>query len=190
MKKHKLGILISGRGSNMESIILACNNNIIPCASVECVISNNAKAYGIERARALSIKTFIVEKNQKLELEQDIITILESFSIDLICLAGFMKVLSQSFIQKFHNKIINIHPSLLPLFKGLNAQKQALKSGAKFSGCTVHHVTADVDSGDIIKRAIVPILKNDTEESLSDRILKAEHKCYVKAIKKILSTNQ
>ncbi|MDD9332015.1 MAG: phosphoribosylglycinamide formyltransferase [Wolbachia sp.] len=182
MKRIKLGILISGRGSNMYALIAACKDQDFP-AEVVCVITNNNEATGLKLAEQAKIPTFII--NDK-PLDADKIDgILIQHNVDLVCLAGFMRILKADFLSKWNNKIINIHPSLLPSFKGLNAQEQALKAGVKITGCTVHYVTPEVDAGDIIVQAAVPVLPNDNVQSLSERILSEEHRCYVEAIRLI-----
>ncbi|QKX03362.1 phosphoribosylglycinamide formyltransferase [Wolbachia endosymbiont of Litomosoides sigmodontis] len=188
MKKIKLGILISDRGSNMQALMKACQDYSFP-AEMACVISNNNKAAGLKVAEQAGMPTFIV-KNKPLDVDK-IHEILVQYKVNLVCLAGFMRILKADFLSKWHGKVINIHPSLLPSFKGLNAQEQALKAGVKITGCTVHYVTPEVDSGTIIAQAAVPVLPNDTIHSLSERILTEEHKCYVKAVKliAILSKN-
>ncbi|MGL9717849.1 MAG: phosphoribosylglycinamide formyltransferase [Wolbachia sp.] len=182
MKKIKLGILISGRGSNMQALIKACQDRSFP-AEVVCIITNNGKAAGLEIAKQAGISAFVVE-NKPLDANR-IHEIFVQHTVDLICLAGFMRILRADFLSKWHNKVINIHPSLLPSFKGLNAQEQALKAGVKITGCTVHYVTPEVDAGAIITQAAVPVLSNDDVHSLSERILAEEHKCYVEAVRLI-----
>ncbi|CCF78143.1 folate-dependent phosphoribosylglycinamide formyl transferase PurN [Wolbachia endosymbiont of Onchocerca ochengi] len=182
MEKIKLGVLISGRGSNMQALIKAGQDCSFP-AEVVCVITNNNKAAGLKIAKQAGISAFIVENNP---LDADRIhEILVQHKVHLICLAGFMRILKADFLTKWHNKVINIHPSLLPSFKGLSAQEQALKAGVKITGCTVHYVTPEVDAGSIIAQTAVPVLPNDNIQSLSERILAEEHKCYVEAIRLI-----
>lgn len=182
MKKIKLGILISGRGSNMHALIKACKDQNFP-AEVVCVITNNKEAIGLKIAEQEKIPTFIV-KDKPLDTN-NIHEICVQHKVDLICLAGFMRILKSDFLSKWNNKVVNIHPSLLPDFKGLNAQEQALKAGVKTTGCTVHYVSSEVDAGDIIAQAVVPILQDDSVQSLSERILTEEHKCYVEAVRSI-----
>lgn len=182
MKKIKLGILISGRGSNMQSLIKACQDRSFP-AEVVCVITNNGEAAGLKIAKQAGISAFVVESNP-LDANK-IHEILVQHKVDLVCLAGFMRILKADFLSKWHDRVINIHPSLLPSFKGLNAQEQALKAGVKITGCTVHYVTPEVDAGAIIAQAAVPVLPNDNIQSLSERILAGEHKCYVEAVRLI-----
>ncbi|OWZ25114.1 phosphoribosylglycinamide formyltransferase [Wolbachia endosymbiont of Wuchereria bancrofti] len=182
IKKVKLGILISGRGSNMQALMKACQNYGFP-AEMACVISNNNKAAGLKVAEQAGMPTFVVE-NKPLDVDK-IHEILVQHEVNLVCLAGFMRILKADFLNKWHGKVINVHPSLLPSFKGLNAQEQALKAGVKVTGCTVHYVTSEVDAGAIIAQAAVPVLPNDDIHSLSKRILAEEHKCYVEAVRLI-----
>jgi phosphoribosylglycinamide formyltransferase-1 len=184
-EQNKIGILISGRGSNMESIIKACQSGFIP-AKVSIVISDNPKALGLTKAASYGIKTAVVERKAyatKEDFEAKIIELLTQENVKLICLAGFMRILSPLFVRQFQGKIMNIHPALLPSFPGLHAQKQALDYGVKISGATVHFVDEGVDTGPIIIQEAVEVLDNDTEESLSQRILQKEHQIYPKAIK-------
>ncbi|MBV0899925.1 MAG: phosphoribosylglycinamide formyltransferase [Wolbachia endosymbiont of Fragariocoptes setiger] len=179
MNKIKLGILISGRGSNMQALINACKDNTFP-AQVACVITNNGDALGIKQ---LEHPTFVIE-NKPLDVDR-LDCILTQHKVDLVCLAGFMRILKDNFLCKWNNRVINVHPSLLPSFKGLNAQEQALRAGVKITGCTVHYVNHEVDSGAIIVQSPVPVLPHDDVETLSQRILIEEHKCYVKAVRLI-----
>lgn len=187
----KVAVLISGRGSNLQTIIDRLhkkNNNI----EIKCVVSNNEEALGLKRAKENNICTYTVDDcnfKKRKSYEKEIIKIIDDHNIDLIVLAGYMKVLSPYFIDYYYPKIINIHPSLLPAFPGLNAQQQALDYGVKVSGCTVHHVDKGVDSGPIIKQQAVVVDHNDTVSSLSERILKYEHKILPEVIK-LLSLNK
>jgi len=188
----KLAILISGRGSNMKSILNAVQKQNIPIKPT-IVISNKPSANGLKIARKFGVQTEIVEskgfQGTRWEYDQKIIHVLSRYGItpknSLICLAGFMRVLSPEFVKKFKNQILNIHPSILPAFPGLDAQKQAIESGASHSGCTVHFVDEGVDTGPIIVQETVKIQNDDTEETLSKKILTKEHKAYVKAVKLI-----
>ena len=188
----KLAILISGRGSNMKSILNAVQKQNIPIKPT-IVISNKPLAKGLKIARKLGVQTEIVEskgfQGTRWEYDQKIIHVLSKYDItpknSLICLAGFMRILSPEFIKKFKNRILNIHPAILPAFPGLDAQKRAVDSGARYSGCTVHFVDEGVDTGPILVQEIVKIKNDDTEETLSKRILTKEHKAYVKAVKLI-----
>ena len=188
----KLAILISGRGSNMRAILNAVKKQGIPINPV-VVISNKPTAGGLRIAKKYGVKTEIVEskgfQGTRWEYDQKIIHVLSKYDItpknSLICLAGFMRILSPEFIKKFKNRILNIHPSILPAFPGLDAQRQAIESGVSHSGCTVHFVDEGVDTGQIIVQETVKIKNDDTEETLSKRILAKEHKAYVKAVKLI-----
>ena len=186
-KNIRLGVLVSGRGSNLQAIIDAINQGKIN-ASIEIVISDREDAYALKRAEENHIKNIFVnpkEFESKQEFEKEIIRLLKENSVELICLAGFMRVLSPDIVRAFKDRIINIHPSLLPSFPGLHVQKKALEHGVKFSGCTVHFVDEGVDTGPVIIQAVVPIFDNDTEDSLSERILKQEHKIYPRAVQLI-----
>ncbi|KYH12535.1 phosphoribosylglycinamide formyltransferase [Neorickettsia sp. 179522] len=181
--KKKVAIFISGRGSNMKSLLDFSKNEGKEIFSVNLVISNKSDAGGISIANAYGIETRICTS------EEEILTVLSYAKVDLICLAGFMKILSKEFISSVGCNIINIHPSLLPSFKGLNAQAKALAAGVKITGCTVHYVTPEVDAGKIIIQGAVPVFENDTVDSLSKRILKAEHKCFPIAVENVLTDN-
>ena len=183
----KLAVLVSGRGSNLQAIIDSIDREELD-AHLSIVISNTKDAMALKRAEKHGIKTIFIDPSTYLnskEYDKALVLKLKEFSIDLICLAGYMRILGEEVIQTFEKKIINIHPSLLPAFPGLNAQKQAINHGVKFSGCTVHFVDAGVDSGPIILQTVVPVYDNDDEKSLSKRILEQEHYLYPKAIKMI-----
>ena len=188
----KLAILISGRGSNMKAILDAIEKQNIPIKPT-VIISNKATAKGLKIAKKIGIQTEIVEskgfQGNRWEYDQKIMRVLNKYEIttnnSLICLAGFMRILSPEFIKKFKNRILNIHPAILPAFPGLDAQKQAIESGVRYSGCTVHFVDEGVDTGPILVQEIVKIKNDDTEETLSKRILAKEHKAYAKAVKLI-----
>ncbi len=184
----KLGILISGSGTNLQAIIDNINSGYIP-AEISVVISNNPDAYGLKRAEKYNIPTKIINhKNfsSREEFEQELIKVLDDYNVDYVILAGFMRVLTKFFISHFRNRILNIHPALLPSFPGVNAQKQAFDYGVKFSGCTVHFVTEEVDVGPIIIQAVVPVLQEDTAEKLQKRILEKEHIIFPLAIKMVV----
>jgi len=184
-KKLRVAVLISGQGSNLQSIIDACKDAAFP-AQVSLVISNVEDAYGLTRAQNNNITTRIVShKNRasKGEFEAQLLAELDKSDIDLVCLAGFMRILTPTFLLPWIGRIINIHPSLLPKFKGLDAHQRAIDSGDKESGCTVHYVTFGVDEGEIILQRKVPILLGDTSETLSKRILEQEHIAYPEAIR-------
>tara|TARA_Y100000589_G_C27053035_1_gene588142 strand:- start:316 stop:900 length:585 start_codon:yes stop_codon:yes gene_type:complete len=186
--KINCAVFISGRGTNLKSIYEYSKikkSNI----SLKLVISNKSNTLGIDFARKYKIKTQVVRYKNKNEAEKKIIKCLKKNNIKLICLAGFMKILSKNFIKRFKYNIINIHPSLLPKYKGLNTHDRAIKNKDKYSGCTVHYVSEKLDSGKIIVQKKVKVLKSDTPQSLSKRILIAENKLYPIAIRKVLSKN-
>ena len=188
----KLAILISGRGSNMAAILRAIKKQKIPITPT-VVISSKSTAKGLEIARKLGAKTEIVEskgfQGSRWEYDQKIIRILNKYGItsknSLICLAGFMRILSPKFIKKYKNCILNIHPAILPAFPGLDAQKQAIDYGVKYSGCTVHFVDDGIDTGPILVQSMIQIKNDDTEETLAKRILAKEHKAYPEAVRLI-----
>ncbi len=180
----RLGVLVSGRGSNLQAIIDASEAGRID-AVVGIVISDVADAFALDRARAHGIEAAFVNPrlfDSKEGFEAAIIDLLRKRDVDLVCLAGFMRLLSPHFVREFPNRIMNIHPALLPAFAGLHVQQKALVHGSKFSGCTVHFVDEGTDTGPIIIQAAVPVLDDDTEESLSARILNYEHQIYPRAI--------
>ena len=183
----KIGILISGRGSNLVAIVDAVASGEVPGAEVAVVISDKKDAAGLEKARERGVETVVIVRNGRPRVEHDaeIISELRKRGVELVCLAGYMRLLSAEFIRAFPDRIINIHPSLLPEFRGLDAQKQALESGTKVTGCTVHFVDEHLDNGPVILQQDVPVLDGDTEETLSARILEEEHKLYVEAIRRI-----
>lgn len=183
----KIGILISGRGSNMVAIVDAVNRGEIPDAEVSVVISDKRDAAGLAKARERGVEAIVIERNGRRRADHDaeIIGELKKRGIELICLAGYMRLLSPEFVQTFPNRIINIHPSLLPAFPGLDAQRQALDAGVPVTGCTVHYVDELLDHGEVILQKKVTVLAGDTVESLSTRILDDEHRLYVEAVKKI-----
>ena len=181
-KKIDTAIFISGSGSNLNSIIKNSLKKNFPI-KISLVISNNKNAYGINYAKNNKIKFKIINSKKMINFENKTLIILKKNNIKLICLAGFMKVLSDKFIKDFKYKILNIHPSLLPKYKGLNTHKRVLKNKEKFSGCTVHYVTNKLDSGSVILQKKVRIIKADNEKTLRKKILKIEHLLYPKAIK-------
>ena len=185
----RLGILLSGRGSNFEAIADAVAAGKIPGAEISVVLSNREGAPGIEKARARGLEAVVIPSKgkQREEYDRDVVAVLKEKKVDLVCLAGFMRLLSPYFVSEFRQRILNIHPALLPAFPGLEAQKQALDWGVKFSGCTVHFVDEHLDAGPIVLQAVVPIRDDDTEESLSARILAEEHRIYPEAIRIVLS---
>lgn len=184
----RLGILISGRGSNFEAIADSVAAGRLD-AEIAVVLSNKASAKGLETARARGLNAVCIPSQGRDRLEYDRLVIeeLQRAEVDLVCLAGFMRLLSADFIHAFPNRILNIHPSLLPSFPGLDAQHQALVHGVRITGCTVHFVDEGLDSGPIILQAAVPVEDDDTADSLSARILREEHRTYTEAIRLVLS---
>lgn len=184
----RIAILISGRGSNMVALADAIERGTIPNAEIAVVISDQPDAKGLLAAQKRSLKTLVIERRgrKREEHDREIVSVLRDEQIDLICLAGYMRVLSPFFVDSFAERILNIHPSLLPLFPGLDAQRQALDHGAKVSGCTVHFVDNTLDGGPIIAQRTVPVLDDDTVETLSTRILEQEHILYPEAVKSIV----
>lgn len=182
--KAKIAVLASGRGSNFIAIQKSIDAEEID-ASIAVLICNKPGAGAIEAARKFGIDVAVIEsaKFSKTDFDKQIVDKLKKYNIDLILLAGFMKIVGKPILEAFQGKILNIHPSLLPSFKGLNAQRQAIEYGAKISGCTVHFVDEGVDTGPIILQSTVPILDNDTEETLSEKILIEEHRIYPEAVK-------
>ena len=185
LKKIKTAVFISGTGSNLKNLIKFSKTKISPIL-IKLIISNNKKAKGLKYSTQYNIEKKIVNFNNSFA-ENKIINYINKKNIKFICLAGFIKVLSKNFIRKFKGKIVNIHPSLLPKYKGLNTHKRALKNKEKFAGCTVHYVTTKLDSGKIILQKKVKIKKKDTVNSLKKKILKKEHQLYPSAIRKIFS---
>jgi len=179
----KLGILLSGRGSNFEAIARNVQAGKIP-AEIAVVISNKEDALGLQTAQKMGLTTrFIPSKGKEREaFDREVVAALKEFQVDLVCLAGFMRILSPYFIREFPGHILNIHPALLPCFPGVEAQKQALDYGVKFTGCTVHIVDEGVDTGPVVCQAVVPVFDDDTVETLAARILKEEHRIYSEAI--------
>ena len=186
-----LGILISGRGSNMLAIADAVSEGRIPGARICVVVSDKPTAAGLGHAAERGIETLVVERRGRTreEHEREIIAALSAREVELVCLAGYMRFLSPCFVEEFRGRVMNIHPSLLPAFPGLDAQRQALAHGVKFSGCTVHFVDETLDGGPIITQRVVSVLDDDTEETLSARILVEEHKAYPEAIALVASGN-
>ena len=183
-KKIKTAVFISGTGSNLKNLIKFSKIKKSPI-SIDLIISNNSKAKGLKYAKQFNIKKKIFNFKKNKINEKNILSFLRKQKINFICLAGFMIILSKYFIKKFDNKIINIHPSLLPKYKGLNTHEKAIRNKDKFGGCTVHYVTAKLDSGKIILQKKVKILANDNSITLAKKILKQEHKLYSAAILKI-----
>jgi phosphoribosylglycinamide formyltransferase 1 len=180
----KLAILLSGRGSNLEAIARNVLSGALP-VQIAVVISNREEAIGLERARALGFEAHVVPSKgrDRDAYDREVVALLRERNVDIVCLAGFMRLLGPYFVRAFPGRILNIHPSLLPAFPGLEAQRQALEYGVKFTGCTVHLVDEGVDTGPILCQAVVPVLDDDTVETLSARILKEEHRIYSEAIR-------
>ena len=187
MSKH-IGVLLSGRGSNFEALADSISAGRIPNAEIAVVISNRDGAPGIDRARARGLATRVIPSKglEREPYDRLVVTALREAKVELICLAGYMRLLSPFFVAAFPQRILNIHPSLLPSFPGLESQKQALDYGVKLAGCTVHFVDENLDAGPIVLQAVVPVEDNDTEGSLSARILKEEHRIYSEAVKIVL----
>ncbi len=179
-----LAILISGRGSNMLNIVNACENKTLS-SKVKIIISNNKNSSGLSKVKKKGIKTKIIDENKINKFEKKLSKILIKEKVNFICLAGFMRILSKEFLHNWKRKIINIHPSILPSFRGLNAVKKAIEKKVKYTGCTIHYVDKGVDTGDIIDQRIVKILKTDNEEKLAKKILKEEHILYIKVIESL-----
>lgn len=186
-----LGILLSGRGSNFEAIARNVIAGSIPDARIAIVISNRTDAGGIETAKRLGLETLVIPSKgkQREDHDREVVTALQQHKVDLVCLAGYMRLLSPWFVKQFPHKILNIHPSLLPAFPGLEAQQQAFAYGVKVAGCTVHFVDEELDHGAIIVQKAVPVLDSDDEHTLAARILEQEHIAYSEAIALILSGN-
>ena len=186
IKRIRAAVFISGKGSNLKSLIKFSKTNKSPI-SVEFIISNNSKAKGLNYGKIYKIKKKILNFKNKNLSEKKLLSILKVNNVQMICLAGFMEILSNNFIKKFKGKILNIHPSLLPKYKGLNTHERALNNKEKYSGCTVHFVNSKLDSGKIILQKKVKISKNETKASLAKKILAQEHKLYPKAILKVFN---
>ncbi len=185
-KKTKTAVFISGTGSNLKSLIKFSKTKKSPI-SIDLIISNNSKAKGLKHGKINKIKKKVFNFNKKNKIENQILSVLKEYEIKMICLAGFMKILSKNFIGKFKGKILNIHPSLLPKYKGLNTHQRVLNNNEKYSGCTVHFVNSKLDSGKIILQKKVKISKNETKNSLGKKVLALEHKLYRKAILKVFN---
>lgn len=185
MRRVRLGVLASGRGTNLQAIIAASQKEDYP-AEVVVVLSDKPEAMALERARQHGIPAQVVpprEFGSRLRYEEALVRILRDYGVDLVVLAGYMRLVGREFLRAFPDRVMNIHPSLLPAFPGLEAQRQALEYGVKISGCTVHFVDAEMDHGPIILQAAVPVLDGDTVESLAERILAEEHRLYPEAIR-------
>jgi phosphoribosylglycinamide formyltransferase 1 len=186
--KKRLAVLLSGRGSNFEALAESVAAGRIPNAEIAIALSNREDARGIEKARAFGIEARVISSKglEREAYDKLVIAALQEKRVDLVCLAGYMRLLSPQFVAAFRNRILNIHPSLLPAFPGLEAQRQALEHGAKFSGCTVHFVDENLDAGPIVLQACVPIEDSDNAETLAERILREEHRIYTEAVRIVL----
>ena len=184
----RIGVLLSGRGSNFEALADSVVSGRIPNAEIALVLSNREAAAGIDRARSRGLTTRIIPSKglEREAYDRLVVAALNDAKVDLICLAGYMRLLSPYFVAAFPQRILNIHPSLLPSFPGLEAQKQALDYGVKFAGCTVHFVDENLDAGPIVLQAVVPVRDDDTESALSERILAEEHRVYSEAVRIVL----
>jgi phosphoribosylglycinamide formyltransferase-1 len=187
----RIGVLLSGRGSNFEALAESVSGGRIPNAEISIVLSNKPGAPGLERARSRGIPARAIPSKglEREAYDRQVMDVLYEYKVDLICLAGYMRLLSPYFVAAFPQRIINIHPSLLPSFPGLESQKQALDYGVKFAGCTVHFVDENLDAGPIILQALVPVHDADDEQTLAERILNEEHRIYSEAVKIILEGN-
>src|SRR6195256_4586882 len=186
--KKRIGVLLSGRGSNFEALADSVTAGRIPNAEIAMVISNREGAPGIQRAESRGIRTRVIPSKglEREAYDRQVVAVLNEHKVDLVCLAGYMRLLSPYFVAAFPNRILNIHPSLLPSFPRLESQRQALEYGVKFAGCTVHFVDENLDAGPIVLQAVVPVLDSDTPESLSEKILREEHRIYSEAVKIVL----
>jgi phosphoribosylglycinamide formyltransferase-1 len=186
--KQRISVLLSGRGSNFEALADSVASGRLPNAEIALVLSNREDAPGIERARARGIESCVIPSKglEREAYDKQVVAALREKKVDLVCLAGFMRLLSSYFVAAFPKRILNIHPSLLPAFPGLEAQRQALEHGVKFSGCTVHFVDEHLDAGPIVLQAVVPIEDGDTAATLSERILAEEHRIYPQAVRIVL----
>jgi phosphoribosylglycinamide formyltransferase 1 len=189
--KSRIGVLLSGRGSNFVALADSVDAGRIPNAEIAIVLSNREGAAGIDRAKERGLLTRVISSKglERETYDRQVVAALQESKVDLICLAGYMRLLSPYFVAAFPNRILNIHPSLLPSFPGLESQRQALEYGVKFAGCTVHFVDENLDAGPIVLQAVVPVEDNDTDATLSERILAEEHRIYSEAVKIILEGN-
>ncbi len=189
MERTRLGVLISGRGSNMRAIVSACREGRVP-AELVVVVSNRPRAAGVVWAREAGIPVEVLPHREfpsREEHDAAVVRVLRAHGVDWVCLAGYMRLLSPVFVRAFPNRILNIHPSLLPAFPGLDAQKRAWEHGVKISGCTVHLVDEKLDHGPIVVQRAVPVEEGDTPESLAERILREEHRAYPEALRRLLT---
>ena len=186
--KKRIGVLLSGRGSNFEALAESVAAGHIPNAEIAIVVSNKPGARGLELAQSRGIATKAIPSKglEREAYDRQVVAALQEHKVELVCLAGYMRLLSPYFVATYPQRILNIHPSLLPSFPGLESQKQALDHGVKFAGCTVHFVDENLDAGPIILQAVVPVLDADDEQALSQRILKEEHRIYSEAVRLVL----
>src|ERR1700675_4513551 len=184
----RIGVLLSGRGSSFEALADSVASSRIPEAEIAIVISNREDAPGIERAKRRGLATRVIPSKglERETYDRQVVAALNDHKVDLVCLAGYMRLLSPHFVASFPNRILNIHPSLLPSFPGLESQRQALEYGVKFAGCTVHFVDENLDAGPIVLQSVVPVKDDDTEDTLSAKILQEEHRIYSEAVRIIL----
>jgi phosphoribosylglycinamide formyltransferase-1 len=186
--KKRIGVLLSGRGSNFEALADSIAAGRIPNSEIAIVLSNREGAPGLDRARSRDIATRAIPSKglERETYDRQVVAVLNEHKVDLVCLAGYMRLLSPYFVAAFPNRILNIHPSLLPSFPGLESQRQALEYGVKFAGCTVHFVDENLDAGPIVLQAVLPVNDDDTEDTLSARILQEEHRIYSEAVRIVL----
>jgi len=186
--KKRIGVLLSGRGSNFVALAESMSAGRIPNAEIAIVVSNREGAPGIDKAKERGIPTRVIPSKglERETYDRQVVAVLREQKVDLICLAGYMRLLSPHFVASFPNRILNIHPSLLPSFPGLESQRQALEYGVKFAGCTVHFVDENLDAGPIVLQAAIPVRDEDTETSLAERILAEEHRIYTEAVNIVL----
>ncbi len=187
MAKLKLAVLISGRGTNLQALIDACADAAFP-AEIVLVISNEADAKGLDRARAAGIPTTVIDHRgfaERTDFDARLNDAIRAGGAALVCLAGFMRVVTEGFVREWRDRLINIHPSLLPAFRGLNTHARAIEAGVRFAGCTIHFVRAEMDAGPIIAQAAVPVRPDDTAETLAERVLAEEHRIYPQAVRLI-----
>jgi phosphoribosylglycinamide formyltransferase 1 len=184
----RIGVLLSGRGSNFQALAESIASSRIPDSEIAIVISNREGAPGIDRAKTRGIATRVIPSKglERETYDRQVVAALNDHKVDLVCLAGYMRLLSPYFVASFPNRILNIHPSLLPSFPGLESQRQALEYGVKFAGCTVHFVDENLDAGPIVLQSVVPVKDDDTEDTLSARILEEEHRIYSEAVRIVL----
>jgi phosphoribosylglycinamide formyltransferase-1 len=184
----RIGVLLSGRGSNFEALADSIRSSRIPDAEIAIVISNREDAPGIDRAKTRGMATRVIPSKglERETYDRQVVAALNDHKVDLVCLAGYMRLLSPYFVASFSNRILNIHPSLLPSFPGLESQRQALEYGVKFAGCTVHFVDENLDAGPIVLQSVVSVKDDDTEDTLSARILEEEHRIYSEAVRMVL----